>query len=162
MRSFVYVIRDRAGIHARPAGIVVKEAKKHSSEITVSLGEKQADAKSLTGLMSMGIRFGDEIRVEVSGGGRGGCVRGHGSRIARASVKREEVMGNIWHDISEERIFPTDFISVIEISKGSKKKYELDKETGYIILDRVLYTSTHYPMKLRLYPANARGRRRSA
>ena len=39
-------------------------------------------------------------------------------------------MGNIWHDISEERIFPTDFISVIEISKGSKKKYELDKETG--------------------------------
>ena len=68
MRTFVYVIRDRAGIHARPAGIVVKEAKKHSSEITVSLGEKQADAKSLTGLMSMGIRFGDEIRVEVSGG----------------------------------------------------------------------------------------------
>ena len=68
MRSFVYVIRDRAGIHARPAGIVVKEAKKHSSEITVSLGEKRADAKSLTGLMSMGIRFGDEIRVEVSGG----------------------------------------------------------------------------------------------
>ena len=41
-------------------------------------------------------------------------------------------MGSIWHDISEERIFPTDFISVIEISKGSKKKYELDKETGYI------------------------------
>ena len=39
-------------------------------------------------------------------------------------------MGSIWHDISEERIFPTDFISVIEISKGSKKKYELDKETG--------------------------------
>ena len=68
MRSFVYVIRDRVGIHARPAGIVVKEAKKHSSEITVSLGEKRADAKSLTGLMSMGIRFGDEIRVEVSGG----------------------------------------------------------------------------------------------
>ena len=41
-------------------------------------------------------------------------------------------MGNIWHDISEERIFPTDFISVIEISKGSKKKYELDKETGLL------------------------------
>ena len=55
-------------------------------------------------------------------------------------------MGNIWHEISEDRIFPTDFISVIEISKGSKKKYELDKETGLIILDRVLYTSTHYPM----------------
>ena len=44
MRSFVYVITDRAGIHARPAGIVVKEAKKYDSEIKVSLGEKSADA----------------------------------------------------------------------------------------------------------------------
>ena len=61
-------------------------------------------------------------------------------------------MGNIWHDISEERIFPTDFISVIEISKGSKKKYELDKETGLIILDRVLYTSTIYPMNYGFIP----------
>ena len=61
-------------------------------------------------------------------------------------------MGNIWHDISEDRIFPTDFISVIEISKGSKKKYELDKETGLIILDRVLYTSTHYPMNYGFIP----------
>ena len=61
-------------------------------------------------------------------------------------------MGNIWHDINEDRIFPTDFISVIEISKGSKKKYELDKETGLIILDRVLYTSTHYPMNYGFIP----------
>ena len=44
---------------------------------------------------------------------------------------------NIWHDISKERISSTDFIATIEISKGSKKKYELDKETGYIILDRI-------------------------
>ena len=54
-------------------------------------------------------------------------------------------MSNIWHDISQERISPDNFICVIEISKGSKKKYELDKETGLIILDRILYTSTHYP-----------------
>ncbi len=54
-------------------------------------------------------------------------------------------MANIWHDISSERIQPEDFICVIEISKGSKKKYELDKETGFIILDRILHTSTHYP-----------------
>ena len=59
---------------------------------------------------------------------------------------------NIWHDISEDRIFPTDFISVVKISKGSKKKYELDKETGLIILDRVLYTSTHYPMNYGFIP----------
>ncbi len=61
-------------------------------------------------------------------------------------------MSNIWHDISPKRINPTDFICVIEISKGSKKKYELDKETGLIILDRILYTSTHYPANYGFIP----------
>jgi inorganic pyrophosphatase len=61
-------------------------------------------------------------------------------------------MGNIWHDINPERIHPRDFIAVIEISKGSKKKYELDKETGLIILDRILYTSTHYPANYGFIP----------
>lgn len=59
---------------------------------------------------------------------------------------------NIWHDINPDRIYPTDFIAVVEISKGSKKKYELDKETGLIILDRILYTSTHYPMNYGFIP----------
>ncbi len=52
---------------------------------------------------------------------------------------------NIWHDIDEKRITPDEFVAVVEIPKGSKKKYELDKETGFIVLDRILYTSTHYP-----------------
>ncbi len=59
---------------------------------------------------------------------------------------------NIWHDIQEDRISPTDFISVIEISKGSKKKYELDKETGMLSLDRILFTATHYPMNYGFIP----------
>lgn len=59
---------------------------------------------------------------------------------------------NIWHDISPKRINNEDFICVVEISKGSKKKYELDKETGYIILDRILYTSTHYPANYGFIP----------
>lgn len=59
---------------------------------------------------------------------------------------------NIWHDIAENRITPKDFISVIEIEKGSKKKYELDKETGFIVLDRILYTSTHYPANYGFIP----------
>ena len=42
---------------------------------------------------------------------------------------------NIWHDIDPKRITPEDFVAVIEIPKGSKKKYELDKETGLIMLD---------------------------
>ena len=61
-------------------------------------------------------------------------------------------MNNIWHDVSPERIKPQDFLCVIEIPKGSRKKYELDKETGYIILDRVLYTSTHYPANYGFIP----------
>lgn len=61
-------------------------------------------------------------------------------------------LGNIWHDISPKRINSDDFICVVEISKGSKKKYELDKETGYIILDRILYTSTHYPANYGFIP----------
>ena len=61
-------------------------------------------------------------------------------------------MSNIWHDISPKRITAEDFICVIEISKGSKKKYELDKETGFIILDRILYTSTHYPANYGFIP----------
>ncbi len=61
-------------------------------------------------------------------------------------------MGNIWHDMNPKRITPTDFVAVIEIPKGSKKKYELDKETGYLKLDRILYTSTHYPANYGFIP----------
>ena len=61
-------------------------------------------------------------------------------------------MSNIWHDISPKRITPEDFLCVVEISKGSKKKYELDKETGFMILDRILYTSTHYPANYGFIP----------
>lgn len=71
-------------------------------------------------------------------------------------------MSNIWHDIDPKRIRPEEFICVIEITKGSKKKYELDKETGLIILDRILYTATHYPGQLRLHPPHLRRRRRPA
>ena len=59
---------------------------------------------------------------------------------------------NIWHDISQDRITPESFIAVIEIEKGSKMKYELDKETGLLLLDRVLYTSTHYSASYGLIP----------
>ncbi|MEG1687846.1 MAG: inorganic diphosphatase [Angelakisella sp.] len=59
---------------------------------------------------------------------------------------------NIWHDINPGRIAPEDFIAVVEIEKGSKKKYELDKETGFIILDRILHTSTHYPANYGFIP----------
>lgn len=59
---------------------------------------------------------------------------------------------NVWHDVRKERITPEDFIACIEISKGSKNKYEVDKETGMLILDRILYTSTHYPANYGFIP----------
>ena len=59
---------------------------------------------------------------------------------------------NLWHDVAPHRVRPEDFLAVIEIEKGSKKKYELDKETGLLIMDRILYTSTHYPANYGFIP----------
>ena len=59
---------------------------------------------------------------------------------------------NIWHDISASRIRAEDFMCYIEIQKGSKSKYELDKPTGVLRLDRVLYTSTVYPASYGFIP----------
>ena len=59
---------------------------------------------------------------------------------------------NIWHDISGNRIAPDNFSVLIEIPKGSNCKYELDKETGLLKLDRILYTATHYPQNYGFIP----------
>jgi inorganic pyrophosphatase len=59
---------------------------------------------------------------------------------------------NIWHDLSAERITENKFETLIEIPKGSKAKYELDKETGLLRLDRILYTSTVYPANYGFIP----------
>lgn len=59
---------------------------------------------------------------------------------------------NIWHDINPAMVTPDSFSAVIEISKGSKNKYELDKHTGLLRLDRILYTATHYPANYGFIP----------
>ncbi len=59
---------------------------------------------------------------------------------------------NIWHDIAETRIQPDRFMAVIEIPKGGKQKYEIDKATGMLRLDRILYTSMHYPANYGFIP----------
>ena len=59
---------------------------------------------------------------------------------------------NVWHDIDARRITPERFIAVVEITKGGKQKYEMDKETGALRLDRILYTSTHYPANYGFIP----------
>lgn len=59
---------------------------------------------------------------------------------------------NIWHDIDSKKISADNFMAVIEIPKGCKTKYELDKETGMLKLDRILHTATHYPANYGFIP----------
>ncbi len=67
MKSFEYTITDPVGIHARPAGILVKEIKKYASTVTVIKGEKSVNALKLMALMGMGIKQGDTVKVTVEG-----------------------------------------------------------------------------------------------
>lgn len=59
---------------------------------------------------------------------------------------------NPWHDVSIGQNAPHTFTAVIEIPKGSKNKYELDKESGLLIVDRVLFSSVHYPANYGFIP----------
>jgi len=59
---------------------------------------------------------------------------------------------NPWHDIAEAKITPEKFLAVIEISRGSRNKYEICKDTGMLILDRVLQTATRYPTNYGFIP----------
>lgn len=64
---------------------------------------------------------------------------------------------NIWHDIEEDRVKKDDFVGVVEIPKGCNNKYELDKKTGLLKLDRILYTATHYPANYGFIPRTYAG-----
>ena len=67
MKSFEFVIRDEVGIHARPAGLLVKEAKQYASTVMINKAGKKADAKKLMMLMGLGVKCGETVVVEVEG-----------------------------------------------------------------------------------------------
>ena len=67
MKTFEYTITDPVGIHARPAGILVKEIKKYASTVTIAKGEKSVNALKLMALMGMGIKQGDTVKVSIEG-----------------------------------------------------------------------------------------------
>lgn len=67
MKTFDYVITDEVGIHARPAGMLVKMAKEVNSKVMVACNGKSADATKLMMLMSLGIKQGDTVTVSVEG-----------------------------------------------------------------------------------------------
>lgn len=67
MKEFKYTITDPAGIHARPAGMLLKKAKEYESKITITSGEKSSDATKLIQVMAMGIKSGIEVTVAAEG-----------------------------------------------------------------------------------------------
>lgn len=67
MKQFTYTVNDENGIHARPAGLMVKEAQKFTSEIIMEARGKTASVKKLFALMGLGVKQGDEITVTVEG-----------------------------------------------------------------------------------------------
>ena len=67
MRSFMYTIKVPVGMHARHAGLLVREAERYASRVTVAKGEKEADGKRILGLMGLGVKQGDIIAVTVEG-----------------------------------------------------------------------------------------------
>lgn len=67
MKTFEYTVKDELGLHARPAGQLVKEATKYTSAVSVSKGDKEADAKKVFRLMSMGVKQGDTLRFVIEG-----------------------------------------------------------------------------------------------
>ncbi len=67
MKNFEYVIKDTLGIHARPAGALVKEAKKYESRILIGKEGKSAEATKLMAIMGLGVKCGNKVDVEISG-----------------------------------------------------------------------------------------------
>ena len=67
MKQFEYTIQEAVGIHARPAGLLVKECKKYQSTITIAKGDASVNALKLMALMGMGVKCGDTVTVTVEG-----------------------------------------------------------------------------------------------
>lgn len=65
--KFEYTIKDELGIHARPVGLLVKEAKKYESKIVISKDEKSAEATKRMAIMLMVVKCGQTVSVEISG-----------------------------------------------------------------------------------------------
>ncbi|WP_346705033.1 HPr family phosphocarrier protein [uncultured Agathobaculum sp.] len=67
MKTVQYTIKDELGIHARPAGMLVKEAAQFKSSIKIAGPKKEVDAKRIMGVMSMGVKKGDTVKLTIEG-----------------------------------------------------------------------------------------------
>lgn len=69
MVSFEYTIKDPMGLHARPAGVMVKQIKDVPASVTITCGERSSDAKKLFGIMGMAVKCGETVTVTIDGEG---------------------------------------------------------------------------------------------
>lgn len=67
MKEFKYVVNDEEGLHARPAGLLVKQAAGYKSNITIGKGEASTDAKRILGVMGLGVKQGEEVTITAEG-----------------------------------------------------------------------------------------------
>lgn len=67
MKSFEYVITESVGIHARPAGMLNKEARKYKSTITIHTATKSANVLRLMAVMQLGVKCGETVKVTIEG-----------------------------------------------------------------------------------------------
>ena len=74
MEKIEYTITDPNGLHARPAGLLVRKAQEFDCEITLSCGEKSANLKKLLAVMGLGVRHGDTVTVEIRGNDDAACA----------------------------------------------------------------------------------------
>lgn len=67
MKEFTVKVNDASGIHARPAGLLVKEASRYDSSITITHNGKSADGKRIFSVMGLAAKFGDSLKITVNG-----------------------------------------------------------------------------------------------
>ena len=76
MKEFTYTVTDPNGIHARPAGLLVKQLKAFKSTVTIFKGDKNVDMKKLLALMGLGVKQGDAVTIKIEGEDEEACAAG--------------------------------------------------------------------------------------
>ncbi len=76
MKKVTYTITDQLGIHARPAGLLVKEVGKYSSTVTLSNGVKEADTKKIMAIMALGVKKGQNVTFTIEGADEAAAAAG--------------------------------------------------------------------------------------
>lgn len=86
MQKITYIIRDKNGLHARPAGLIVQVAKQYSSSVGMRAGEKSADCKKLFQIMQLGVKAGDEVEISAEGSDEDAAISELGETMRGAGL----------------------------------------------------------------------------